>query len=117
MATGYDNTVISEEQRREFVLDFIRRKSLITVKDNLILSEKVFVINAVLKWCYQRAYEKKMTPALWEKYKKSIAQYIAGVVEIRWADNNFEIIEIIDEKVKPTKPPRRKRRSKTRKPS
>jgi len=86
-----------DEQRREFVLDFIKQRELIKFQDNLILSEKVFVVNAVLKWCYEKAHEKKMTPALWGKYKKMIGQYIAGIVDITWTDNNFNVIEIIND--------------------
>lgn len=116
MTGEHETTTTSDEQRREFVLDFIRRRSLITVEDNLILSQKVFVINAVLKWCYERAHQKKMTPTLWGKYKKMIAQYIAGVVEIKWTDNNFEIIEVTDESDKPKPRRRSTRRTKPRKP-
>lgn len=86
-----------DEQRREFVLDFIKQRELIKFQDNLILSEKVFVVNAVLKWCYEKAHEKKMTPALWGKYKKMICQYIAGIVDITWTDNNINVIEIIND--------------------
>ena len=96
----YKTSSHNDDQRREFVLDFIRQKDLIKSKDNLILSEKVFVINAVLKWCYEKAHDKKMTPALWGKYKKMIAQYIAGIVDIQWTDNNFDIIEIINDDTK-----------------
>jgi len=91
----------NDDARREFVLDFIRQKDLIKSKDNLILSEKVFVVNAVLRWCYEKAHDKKMTPALWGKYKKMIAQYIAGIIDIQWTDNNFNVIEIINDDNKP----------------
>ena len=37
-----------------------------------------------------------MTPALWGKYKKMIAQYIAGIIDIQWTENNFDVIEIIN---------------------
>jgi len=106
----HKTTSITDEQRREFVLDFIKRKELIKSEDNLILSEKVFVINAVLKWCYEKAHNKKMTPALWGKYKKMIAQYIAGIIDIQWTDNNFNIIEIINDDDKPRTIRKRKRK-------
>ena len=115
MSSEHDTTTTSDDQRREFVLDFIRQKSLITVKDNLILSEKAFVINAVLRWCYEKAHQKKMTPALWEKYKRIIAQYVAGVGDIKWTDNNFKTIEVPIENDKP-KPRRRTQRTKRRDP-
>jgi len=100
----------TDAHRREFVLDFIKQKELIKSEDNLILSQKVFVVNAVLKWCYEKAHNKKMTTSLWEKYKKLLAQYIAGVIDIKWTDNDFEVIEVAhdDRKSKP----RRQKKSK-----
>tara|TARA_R110000824_G_scaffold107651_4_gene254090 strand:+ start:1976 stop:2326 length:351 start_codon:yes stop_codon:yes gene_type:complete len=97
----YKTSSPNEEQRREFVLDFIKQKDLIKIEDNLIRSEKVFVVNAVLKWCYEKAHTKKMTPTLWAKYKKMIAQYIAGIIDIQWTDNDFNIIEVINDDTKP----------------
>jgi hypothetical protein len=99
-----------DEQRREFVLDFIRQKELIKFQDNLILSEKAFVVNAVLNWCYEKAQDKKMTPVLWGKYKKILGQYIAGIINIQWTDNNFNIIEVIDDKPQPRRSTRRRRK-------
>ena len=110
MTGEHEPTTPSDDQRREFVLDFIRQKSLITVEDNLILSQKVFVINAVLRWCYERAHQKKMTPTLWGKYKKMIAQYIAGIINIQWTDNNFDVIEIINDDTNPRRTRKRKRK-------
>ena len=110
MKGEYKTSSHIDDQRREFVLDFIRQKDLIKSKDNLILSEKVFVVNAVLKWCYKKAHDKKMTPALWGKYKKMIAQYIAGIIDIQWTDNDFNVIEIINDDDKPRTTRRRKRK-------
>ncbi len=106
----YKTSSHNDDQRREFVLDFIKRKDLIKSKDNLILSEKVFVVNAVLKWCYEKAHDKKMTPALWGKYKRIIAQYIAGIVDIQWTHNNFDVVEIINDDDKPRTTRKRKRK-------
>ena len=110
MKGEYKTSSYIDDQRREFVLDFIKQKDLIKSKDNLILSQKVFVVNAVLKWCYEKAHDKKMTPALWGKYKKMIAQYIAGIIDIQWTDNNFDVIEIINDDDKPRTTRRRKRK-------
>jgi len=63
----------------------------------------------------KRLIKKKMTPALWGKYKKMIAQDIAGVVDIEWTDNNFKTIEVPIENDKP-KPRRRTQRTKPRDP-
>jgi hypothetical protein len=106
----YKTSSKNDDQRREFVLDFIRQKDLIKSEDNLILSEKVFVVNAVLKWCYEKAHAKQMTPTLWAKYKKMIAQYIAGIIEIQWTHNNFNVIEVINDDNKPRTTRRRKRK-------
>lgn len=97
----YKRSSSRDEQCREFVLEFIKQKELIKSQDNLILSEKAFVVNAVLNWCYKKAQDKKMTPVLWGKYKKILGQYIAGIINIQWTDNNFNIIEVIDDKPKP----------------
>ena len=91
----YKTSITTKSQRREFVLDFIRQKDLIRSEDILILSEKVFVINAVLNWCYDEAQHKKLKPSMWEKYKRMIAQYVAGVVDIKWTKNRFEVTEVI----------------------
>ena len=99
-----------DEQRREFVLDFIKGRGLIKLKDNLVLSEKVFVINAVLNWCFEKAHQKKMSPTLWEKYKRIIAQYVAGVVDIKWTNNNFKVTEVIDDNRKKRPTPRRRKK-------
>jgi|TARA_R110000824_G_scaffold52075_2_gene144800 hypothetical protein len=106
----YTTSLNTEERCREFVLDFIRNRGLIKSEDNLILSEKVFVVNAVLKWCYKSAHQKKMTTPLWNKYKRALAQYIAGVVDIKWTENNFEIIEVIKKDDEPRRRSSRRRK-------
>lgn len=55
---SFETSASSEDKRREFVLDFIRQKDVIRSENNLIIVEKAFKINAVLKWCYERAVEK-----------------------------------------------------------
>ena len=112
MSTSFETNVSSEDKRREFVLDFIRQKEVIKFKNNLIMVEKAFKINAVLKWCYERATEKKLTPQLWSKYRTILAQYIAGVVDIKWTENNFEAIEVINEDKKTSTTKRRSRKDK-----
>jgi hypothetical protein len=110
MGTSFETNASSEDKRREFVLDFIRQKDVIRIESNLIMVEKAFKINAVLRWCYERAMEKKLTPQLWGKYRNILAQYIAGVVDIKWTENNFEVIEVINENKKSSEPKRRGRR-------
>jgi hypothetical protein len=113
MSMSFETSASSEDKRREFVLDFIRQKDVIRSENNLIIVEKAFKINAVLKWCYERAVEKKLTPQLWSKYRTILAQYIAGVVDIQWTENNFEVIEVTNED-KEISTTRRRTRRRTR---
>ena len=83
--------------------DYFRKKKLITFHENVIYSEKVFKINAVLKWCFSQIQNKKMSFALWEKNKKFLAQYVAGIVDIEWGDNSFSVIEIENDQEPRTK--------------
>lgn len=88
-----NNQLAVEEKRREFVRDFIRERDLIKSHDNVIHVQKIFVINAVLGLCFKKAQEKKMTVHLWDKTKKIIAQYVAGIVDIKWTDDDYVVIE------------------------
>jgi len=83
-----------EKRKNEYVLDFIRKKELISSNGNIILSQKVFVINSVLKWCLTAAAKKEMSQDRWNKFNKIIGQYIAGVVDLKWKDGTLEVIEI-----------------------
>jgi len=98
-----------EKRKNEYVLDFIRKKDLINSDGNLILSEKVFVINSVLRWCLSAAAKKKMSRDKWNKFNKIIGQYIAGVVDLKWKDGTLEVIEIPHDNKK-----RRKTRTRTK---
>ena len=82
-----------EKRKHDYVLDFIREKDLINSEGNVIFSQKIFVINSVLKWCLDSVAEKKMTKAKWEKFSKILAQYIAGTVDLKWNDGSLEVIE------------------------
>ena len=55
--------------------------------------QKLFIINAVLGHCFKMAQEKKMSVHLWDKTKKIIAQYVAGIVDIKWTDDDYIVIE------------------------
>ena len=93
MKEGIDNHLDADEKRREFIRDFIRERDLIKSHDNVIHVQKIFVINAVLGLCFKKAQQKKMTVHLWDKTKKIIAQYVAGVVDIKWTDDDYVVIE------------------------
>lgn len=88
-----NNQLAVEEQKREFIRDFIKKRDLIKSDDNVIHMQKLFVINAVLGLCFKKAQEKKMSVHLWDKTKKIIAQYVAGVVDIKWTDYDYVVIE------------------------
>lgn len=84
-----------EKRKNEYILDFIRKRDLISSDGNIILSQKIFVINSVLRWCLDSAAKNKMSQAKWAKFNKILSQYIAGIVELRWKDDGaLEIIEI-----------------------
>ena len=83
-----------EHQIREYILSFIKEKELMKSRGNLILSNKAFVVNAVLKRCFEKAKTKKMSASLWEKNRKILGQYIAGIIEIRWKGKQFIVIEV-----------------------
>jgi len=98
-----------ENQKKEYVLDFIRKKELIFSKENIIFSQKVFVINSVLKWCMDAVAENKMSREKWDKFHRSLGQYIAGIVDLKWKDGILQVIEIPQNDKK-----RRKPRTRTR---
>lgn len=102
-----------EEQKRQYVMDFLREKELISSKDNVIYVDKGFTVNAVLKWCLDSASIKAISKKQWDKHKTIVAKYIAGLIEIKWVDNGFEAIEVKydSEKEKKSIKQRRKPRS------
>ena len=83
-----------EKRKQEYVLEFIRKKDLITSDGNVIFSQKVFVINSILRWCLDAVSKNNMSQTKWNKFNKFIAQYIAGIVDLRWKEGSLEVIEI-----------------------
>jgi len=96
-----------EKRKKEYVLDFIRKKDLISSDGNVIFSQKIFVVNSVLKWCLGEAESNKMSQTKWGKFNKIINQYIAGVVDLKWKDGSLEVIEIQNDDKKRRNPRRR----------
>jgi hypothetical protein len=94
MSTGEFKKQDMDDRIREYVLKYLNEKELIRHEDNIIYSEKVFIVNAVLRWCLERMQKKKMSADLWAKNRKIIAQYIAGTVNLVWAEDKFEVIEV-----------------------
>ena len=81
----------SEEEEKEYVIDLLRRRSILREKDNVIYCEKAFIINSILKQCFRRSRKKKQTKEDWVRYLKIIDSYIRDKTEIRWNDGKFEV--------------------------
>ena len=103
MSGGEFKKKAMDDRVREYVLNYLNEKELIRHEANVIYSEKVFIINAVLRWCLERMQKKKMSADLWAKNKKIIAQYIAGTVDLVWSEDKFEVIEVQDNEDKFTR--------------
>jgi hypothetical protein len=93
-----------EKRKQEYVLEFIRKKDLISSDGNIIFSQKAFVINSVLRWCLDAVSNKKMSQTKWTKFNRILGQYIAGIVDIKWKNGTLEIIEIPNDNEKRRKP-------------
>ena len=104
MKTGDSAYQNFEKRKQEYVLDFIRKKDLISSDGNIIFSQKVFVINSVLRWCLDAVSNKEMNKAKWTKFNRILGQYIAGIVDIKWKNGTLEIIEIPNDNEKRRKP-------------
>jgi len=107
----YRNVIKEDFDRRkhEYVLEFIRKKNVIKSEDNIIFSEKAFVINSVIKLCLDKVKNKKMTMTQWSKFRSVLGQYIADIVDIKWKDGFPEIIEVNNDKAKRTRRSSRKK--------
>ena len=94
MKTEDTTTLDFQKQKKEYILDFIKRKDLITLDGNVIFSQKIFVVNSVLNWCIDLASKNEMSRTKWNKFERLLSQYIAGIVDLKWKDGSLEIIEI-----------------------
>ena len=97
-----------EKRKHDYVLDFIRKKDLLNSEGNVVFSPKIFIINSVLRWCFDAVADKRMSKAKWEKFSKLLAQYIAGTVDLKWNDGSLEVIETHPDDTK-----KRKRRTRS----
>ena len=98
-------SAMQEKARKDYIFNFFRKRKLIASHENIIFSEKLFKLNAVLRWCLDKIESKQMNTQEWKKYNKIISQYVAGMVELEWGDNSFKIIELKqDESRRRTKP-------------
>lgn len=109
MADSTNIDKLFEEKKRKYVMDFIKEKNLTSQEENVIFAPKVFVVSSVLKWCLDSAVTKTINRKQWEKYKTIVAQYIAGIVDIKWDGDGFEVLEVKYESKK-DKPVRARRK-------
>jgi hypothetical protein len=109
MANSTNIDKLFEEKKRKYVMDFIKEKNLTSQEENVIFAPKVFVVSSVLRWCLDSAVTKTINRKQWEKYKTIVAQYIAGIVDIKWNGDSFEVFEVKYES-KEDKPVRARRK-------
>jgi hypothetical protein len=84
---------MNEELLRKKILKIMNDKNYYTIKDNVVIATKLFVINQILRF-YSR---KIMVDAEDKDMKfvyKTIEQFLAGDIEIFWdsQSQNFQII-------------------------
>ena len=98
-----------EKRKHEYVLEFIRKKDLLTSDGNVILSQKAFVVNSVLRWCLDAASKNQMSQTRWGKFNSVLGRYIAGIMDLKWKNGELQVIEIPNDNEK-----RRKTRTRTK---
>jgi hypothetical protein len=95
-----DNILEQERRQKEYILNFVREHKLIQSHDNVISAEKIFVINASLRWAIESVRDGKMTAAQWKKFQRTLAQYAAGVVKIKWVRGKPKSTEVANDRRK-----------------
>ena len=93
-----NNINVDAQKQKEFVLDFLQKNNLVSYKDNVVCAPKAFVINAVIRWAISQIEQKKMSPTQQGKTQKMVAQYLAGLVEIKWDAGKIKSIEVVNDK-------------------
>jgi|10_taG_2_1085330.scaffolds.fasta_scaffold26514_4 hypothetical protein len=85
----------SDKRKREYILKFMRERNLISHEGNLINSPKAFLVYAVLRLCLDKAEKKQISQTVWDKYHKTVNQYIAGIVDLEWDEKGkLKVIEV-----------------------
>ena len=82
------------QKQKEFVFDYLRKNNLVSISDNVISAPKAFMINAVLRRSITQMQLKKMSQNQWNKTRTLIAQYLAGVVDLKWVKGKIKSIEV-----------------------
>ena len=99
------------QKQREFVWEYILGHNLIDFSDGIISAPKAFVINAVLRHAVAEVQKENMSVERWERIKRMISQYVAGIVDLQWHQGKIRIIEIEDDDTKRKRTKSRKRTS------
>lgn len=84
----------SDEQEREYVIDLLKRRSVMHSEENVIYCEKAFVINSILKMCFRKSKKKTQSKEQWVKYLTIVDSYIKDKTIIKWKNGKFEVYEI-----------------------
>ena len=92
----YKNKIdVDTQKQKDFVLDYLRKHKLVSHQDNLVCAPKAFVVNAVIRWAIA---QKTMTTLQQGKLQKMVAQYLAGVVELKWVKGKIKTVEVVNDK-------------------
>jgi len=83
----------TEEEERNYVIELLTRRDMLTQKDNVIYCPKAFIINAVLKMLFKKSRKKRQTKEDWLRYLKIIDSYIKDKTDIRWNNGKVEVYE------------------------
>ena len=98
MESNKNKIDVDTQKQKDFVLDYLRKHKLVSHKDNVVCAPKAFVVNAVIRWAMA---QKTMTTLQQDKLQKMVAQFLAGVVELKWVKGKIKTVEVInDEKVR-----------------
>jgi hypothetical protein len=75
-------------KNKETAIKYLLRKHL-KIKGNLLLSERLFVVNSILDWVFKNVNNQKVI----EWYIADLEKYIRGKVQVGWIEkllNNNE---------------------------
>tara|TARA_Y100000310_G_C20419985_1_gene686217 strand:+ start:432 stop:749 length:318 start_codon:yes stop_codon:yes gene_type:complete len=85
-----------DQKQKEFVWGYLRDNDLVSFGEDIISAPKAFVINSVVRWSFIQIQNKNMSPNQWERIRRMISQYVAGIVELEWHKGKIRTIEVKD---------------------
>lgn len=78
---------------RKDIIDYVKRyEQCYRVEDNVIFSPKIFIINTVIQWCYDKIETEKMNPNEMEFYLMAIQGFIEDKASISWDEEGNLVI-------------------------